>query len=170
MRKTKTQIICANCGKKSKKLANYIRFRKKKGQSNFYCSKSCCPRNNLFTKENNPSKLDEYSIFRFHLKGIKSRSKKKNVEYSITLEDLKDLWEQQNGLCAVTKLKLVTKFRNDKRLDTPYQASVDRIDNFKGYTKDNCRWVCLMFNYARNTFSDDQVLDFISKASNNIKE
>jgi hypothetical protein len=170
MPKTKIQIICAKCGKKVRKLAKSIKLGKKRGQTKFYCSKSCSPKSNLFTTENNPNKLDEYSIFRYHLKGIKDRSKKKKIESYVTLDDLKDLWEEQNGLCAVTKLKLVTKVRSEKRLDNPYQASVDRIDNSKGYSKDNCRWVCLMFNYARNTFSDKQVLDFIFKASSNIQE
>jgi hypothetical protein len=40
----------------------------------------------------------------------------------------------------------------------PFAPSVDRIDCSRGYTMDNCRVVCLIFNTARNQFSDEDVL------------
>lgn len=40
----------------------------------------------------------------------------------------------------------------------PFSPSVDRIDGSKGYTTDNCRVVCLIFNTAKNQFSDEDVL------------
>jgi hypothetical protein len=68
-------------------------------------------------------------------------------------------------LCAITGLKLVSKVFDDNQPKSPYQASLDRIDNAKGYTKDNVRFVCLMFNYARNNFTDEETLEFFKKAS-----
>ena len=42
----------------------------------------------------------------------------------------------------------------------PDQASLDRIDNSKGYVKGNVRFVALIYNYARNGFDDEAVLAF----------
>jgi hypothetical protein len=168
------QMACCHCGKLVTKDAAKTLKRLQQGQKNFFCSRSCSTINfsskYSYTKGNSPSKHDEYSIFRYHLRNMRQRCQDKNIEFSITLDDLKDLWEKQNGFCAVTKLELTAKVYKDKRLNDPYQASPDRIDNSKGYTKDNVRWVCLMFNYARNTFSDDQVLQFLSDASKSISE
>lgn len=42
----------------------------------------------------------------------------------------------------------------------PFQPSLDRIDSTRSYTKDNVRVVWLIENYARNNFSDDDVIRF----------
>ena len=39
-------------------------------------------------------------------------------------------------------------------------ASIDRIDNDLGYIEGNVRFVSVMYNYARNNFTDEQVLQF----------
>ena len=43
---------------------------------------------------------------------------------------------------------------------SPFQPSLDRIDGRRGYTKDNVRVVWLIENYARNNFSDEQLIEF----------
>jgi hypothetical protein len=180
-KKEKVEIICASCGKKIKRLFSDIEYKKKKGTSKFYCDKVCVGKSQSyrldkyrgkygFTKENNPSQHDEYSHFRYHLKGANKRSRLKHrrkKDVDITLEQLKDLWNKQNGVCAITGIKLIPRLINDEKTKHPYQASLDRIDNSKDYTLSNIRFVCLIFNYARNNFSDDQVIDFCSEATKN---
>lgn len=39
-------------------------------------------------------------------------------------------------------------------------ASLDRIDNSKGYLKGNVRFVSMMANLARSTFSDNELIRF----------
>ncbi len=41
----------------------------------------------------------------------------------------------------------------------PRAPSIDRLDNAKGYTKDNCRVICAQANLARNAFSDAQLIE-----------
>jgi hypothetical protein len=57
--------------------------------------------------------------------------------------------------------------KNNKTDKNPYQSSLDRIDNNKGYIKGNVRFVCLMFNIARNDFSDNQVIEFCKQVASN---
>lgn len=42
----------------------------------------------------------------------------------------------------------------------PKCASVDRIDNAKGYTFDNVQLVCYSANLARNSFTIETIRDF----------
>lgn len=40
------------------------------------------------------------------------------------------------------------------------QASMDRLDHKKSYTKNNIRFVSIVANIARNSFSDNQLYEF----------
>lgn len=40
----------------------------------------------------------------------------------------------------------------------PFAPSLDRVEIAKGYTPDNTRVVCMVFNFARNTWGDAPVL------------
>lgn len=184
---TKVKIICASCGKETEKRATEINRQKKKGKKLFYCNLSCAGKvNNTHLKPyqeelkrntgrgNWLRKKDIYSQFRYHLNNAKRHCKKcKKIDgINIDLEYLKTIWNNQNGKCAVTGLDLQVKHIHTKKQRTdksPYQASLDRIDNNKGYVKGNVRFVCYMFNIARNDFSDNEVLEFCQKIASNIK-
>jgi len=83
--------------------------------------------------------------------------KGRNLEFTLTYEDLVDLDEKQQSLCAISLLPLAfSTFSN-------WQASPDRIDNSIGYTKENTQLTALEFN----TFSDWSqllILELISLA------
>lgn len=178
-----TEINCANCGKKVNKPAAEIKRQRKNGKKFFYCDLKCAGKSNcshlkkyhteesiLRIQKYNKQK-DELSQFRYHLNNAKRRAKKYNREFDLDLEYLKNIWEKQVGKCAVTKLQMVQKFIHTKKNRTeksPYQASLDRIDNNKGYIKGNIRYVCFMFNIARNNFSDEEVLEFCNKAQQRV--
>ena len=181
---TKIKIMCASCGKQTEKPATEIKRQQKKGKTKFYCNLKCSGKNNcnhleIYRKQTSEiikkycgNRQDEYSPFRYHLNISKKRSQKYNRNFDLTLEFLKELWVKQNGKCAATGLVLDTKYiqtKKQRKNKSPYQASLDRIDNNKGYTKDNVRFVCYMFNIARNDFSDEQVLDFCQKVTENYK-
>jgi len=100
------------------------------------------------------------------MKVVKKSSKERNHEYNIDCKYLKELWEQQNGICPITKKRLELKDHNYSNKTQPYSASLDRIDNSKGYIKGNLRFVALIFNYARNVFSDNDVIEFCKIVSN----
>ena len=74
-----------------------------------------------------------------------------------------ELFNKQKGLCALTKIPMVMnhhKLTKDKK--TPYYASIDRLDNAKGYIKGNIQFLCLGINYMRNTFSIELTEKFIN--------
>lgn len=160
-------IICANCGKEVEKKKAEIDRQIRKGRKTFYCSRSCvgsscCSHLKKYTKENAKylegfadNRRDEYSPFRIFM-----RTSKRRKETDLDLQYLKDLWENQSGRCAITNIEMSLD-----RHHAPFQASLDRIDNDKGYIKGNVRFICLITNYARNTWDDDTVKIFISQAN-----
>ena len=176
---TKTKIICPVCSKETEKLAAEIKRQKKRGKTEFYCSLECAGKNkknlehltkfkNNFLDKKYTRQRDKYAGFRWYMKVIKKSSKKRKHFYDVDIKYLETLWEQQDGICPFTKQKLVLKKYSDDNISAPYSASIDRIDNSKGYMKGNIRFVALMFNYARNRFSDEQVIDFCKQVAFNV--
>lgn len=45
----------------------------------------------------------------------------------------------------------------------PFKPSVDRIDNSKGYTIDNIRIVWQIENYCKNTYTQEDVIEFCKR-------
>lgn len=90
----------------------------------------------------------------------KNRSKKKKwTDYELDTAFLMELWEKQNGKCALSgKEMLIRTSRSDDLF--PYVVSVDRIDSSLGYRKANVQLVCVGANLLKNSMSMDQFLDF----------
>ena len=88
-----------------------------------------------------------------------SRSKKLSIE--ITENDIKELYEKQKGLCALTGIKMThLAYQNDisNRKINNHNISVDRINSSKGYTKDNVQLVCAAVNIMKSDFIEDDLL------------
>lgn len=174
---TTIDIVCNYCGKKSAKKLAEINRQKKKGREAFYCNLTCAGKDNVdhlhkYAGKFNANlvsnnRLDKYTEFRWYIKNVIKNSKKRNQKYDVDLEYLSVVWKSQNGICPFTKQKLELRTHSNKEKASPYSASLDRIDNTKGYIRDNIRFVALIFNYARNTFSDEQVLQFCRQVASN---
>ena len=172
-----TKMFCFTCGKEIYRTLRELKKAKKRNQKRFFCNKVCVgdtalrDKRGSFAKGNQEcsNRKDEFTPFRYHFGKAKQRSIRYSRDFNIDLEFLKKLWDSQNGKCAVTGIPLTHKFYYDfePQIKSPYQASLDRIDNSKGYTKNNVRFVCLMFNYARNTFDETEVIQFCKKVANN---
>ena len=52
----------------------------------------------------------------------------------------------------------------------PFAPSPVRIDNSKGYTKENVQWVCWMYNQMRGQATDSDVDKFLAAIINFNKE
>lgn len=78
----------------------------------------------------------------------KYRAKKKNIEFSIKFEDL-----NIPEYCPVFGFKLQTM--GGKRTETSY--SIDRLDNSKGYTKENTRVISWKANQYKGNMTIKEV-------------
>lgn len=110
------------------------------------------------------NQADIYTPFRFILKCLKNSNRK---DCLVDLEILRELWENQKGLCAFTQLPMdLPTHSNYKEIDFYKAASIDRIDNTLPYTKDNIQYVLRPLNYAKNNQSNDSFLQFLLTLSN----
>jgi hypothetical protein len=115
-------------------------------------------------------RTDEFSPFRLFISHAVTRmkyTKRKEMFCDLDLSYLKSLWDKQNGICPYTGIKMILyPTPQQKRTKNAIQASLDRIDSSKGYIKGNVEFVCLAINYAKNGFSKQEMLDFLSILKN----
>lgn len=90
------------------------------------------------------------------LEAARSRTKKKGLELDIDLDFLLELYNKQNGKCALTNISFTFE-RNKPGVKNflPHNPSIDKIDPFGGYTKNNIRIVLVAVNLALNNFGED---------------
>lgn len=84
-------------------------------------------------------------IWNKYIKG----AKKRNLAFKISPEDVFNTFKNQNGLCALSKAKLICDSFNSSKINW----SIDRIDNDKDYTPDNIMLVTKQINMFRNRCS-----------------
>jgi hypothetical protein len=168
-------VVCENpnCRKLfGKPLAEFNRS--KKLERPHYCSQSCWGKHkgslNFKNKANrdtsylrNIIRTDDLSRFRYHLRVMKKSAKHRKNECNVTLEQLNNLWNKQKGICPYTGWELIilpstTQYETTDL--TINRASVDRIDSSLGYLLDNIHFVAVIANFAKNSFTEQELLDF----------
>lgn len=81
---------------------------------------------------------------------------------TLTLLEIKRVWDRQSGKCVYTNIDLVLPGTPHWKSSPQYKrASVDRIDSNGGYIKENIQIVSQSINYAKNTMTHDQMMEMI---------
>ena len=113
----------------------------------------------------NKTRLDQYSSFKYSLNKARSRSKSRGEATDLTLEYLKEIWENQKGLCSYTNIKMeMPRSSQDEDIKkSPTKLSLDRIDPNIGYIQGNVEFVCYCVNVMKNDFTKDQMITFINQ-------
>lgn len=153
-----TQSWCAQCRK------NYLKEYKKTHASHIRdLMKKWRSKNREYYRE---SKYEYYSSIPGRLSELnaraKIRAKKKNIKYDLSTEILSNLWEQQGGLCALTKLPMQIPIERHGKA-SPFSPSIDRIDSSLGYVKDNIRLVTFIANCSLHDYGEE-IFQTIAKA------
>lgn len=162
----KIDLTCEVCGKAFSREKGEVNRNRKLGRR-VYCSLACVGRDNNdhldeYKKSPPPpncrTTTDELSPFRWHLRNIRRRQR----DSELTLRDLKERWDYQKGQCPFTGWQLLNPIdsRRSRLPHTIDRASVDRIDSSKPYTKDNIQFVSMMAQFAKNSWSDEDVYRF----------
>ena len=86
-------------------------------------------------------------------KRAKDRAKKRGLDFSITKDFVVSCLA--TGHCAATNLPFDMVFCEEKI--NPLTPSLDRINPMLGYTVNNTRMVCWIFNRAKGDGSDEDV-------------
>lgn len=67
---------------------------------------------------------------------------------------------QNRYRCAKTGIHLRLAHPVTGKSLNAFAPSIDRVDSSLGYTPENCQLVCLIYNHAKNTYSEDDLLKF----------
>ena len=85
-------------------------------------------------------------------------TKRRHNENTLTVDDVIEMYEVQNGLCYWFKIPLIPSLIKKH----PQQPSLDRIDRLRGYTKENVVLTCYSANIGRNETDVDTWKNFIN--------
>lgn len=134
--------ICRECNKEFQ------------GHSNVrYCSQECQNKkaNEVKRKQyGRISNLDHFIKEKLSLASLRGK-------YEVTLDynDIRKLWDEQKGLCALSKVPM-TYFKGRGKVNT--NLSLDRIDSSKPYELGNVQLVCVQVNYMKSDLNKEQLL------------
>ena len=165
----KIRVRCSYCTRSVWKEEREVRRRRRQGHRKFFCNRSCAITAQL-KKKPRPvlanlrpgNRKDLYTPFRWFL--LRARQRPQHGSVTLSLDDLRVLWELQKGICPITGWALILpeSAMGWKDGPSPRNASLDRLNHRVGYVPGNVRFVSLMANLARHMFSDDELRGFCS--------
>lgn len=147
------KVKCSGCGKEFEMRSGRYTTRHRQNRGIHYCNKQCfC----VYVRKN---------PFGYFIDKSKHRNR---YEHNIDIDHLKEVWENQKGICPYTGIKMILPeskkaFRRCRSIE---KASLDRIDTTKGYIKGNVEFVCQGINFAKHDYSKEEVLQFVNKIKN----
>lgn len=98
-----------------------------------------------------------------HIK--RTSNKRKIKEITITPEYAYSIFVKQNKNCALTKLPIIIS--NTNKYNT---ASIDRIDNTKGYIENNIQWLHKDINMMKRIYNQDYFIQMCKLVAGGVCE
>ena len=92
---------------------------------------------------------------------VKEGAKRRNLEFAITLTEVWELYEKQNRKCALSGVEIIFGPTGKNT------ASIDRIDNKRGYILDNIQILHKDINIMKNKFEQEYFIGVCQKISKN---
>lgn len=131
---------CEKCGKGFSSTRSRQRF----------CSDDCRGFLNRTTADQY-SRIDgDHSLYLNRLLYKRNNVEGKSRE-NITREQLMDLWQKQDGRCAISNVPMTCRAKRGEKF--PYNASIDRIVPGAPYEFGNIQLVCTVINSLMKDFS-----------------
>jgi len=142
--------VCFKC----KEQSSYEFFFEHKLTPDGYHSwcKKCCTEANIKSRNKQNATIEGRA--RVFLLNAKRGAAKRGHEFSLTIKDVADCWDEQQQICAYSGRQMTLL---PSQLNT---VSIERIDSSIGYTKDNTILVCHAVNRMKSDFEFDDFYNF----------
>jgi hypothetical protein len=88
----------------------------------------------------------------------------RGYSWEVTLDDINDLYEEQNKVCELSGISI-----GWSESGWEHTASIDRVDNNKGYTVDNIQLVHKQVNMMRGSLTVPDFLKFCQAVADKVK-
>lgn len=159
--KNKFLVKCIVCGVTEK----YEFLHQLKNGNSLMCKK--CSIKNIKRNRRKPRMLTKDISF-IIFNNIRRQANIRNIEFNISPNYLQDLLIFQNYKCKLSNLDIsLSKTINGKKDREENTASLDRIDNNKGYIENNVQWVHKKVNYMKHILNNDEFINICKMISNN---
>lgn len=93
---------------------------------------------------------------------ITKDAKKRNLEFSITIQEAWNKFLKQKRMCALSSSPIYFPINTTTNASN-YTASLDRIDSSQGYTKNNTQWVHKDINMMKHKFEQNYFIKWCKK-------
>jgi len=98
---------------------------------------------------------------------VKAGAIKRGLEFTITIEEAWGLFIKQDKKCSLSGLSIgFAKTRREHMVGRKTTASLDRIDNNKGYIIDNVQWVHKDVNMMKHCHNQEYFLNMCKLITN----
>lgn len=150
-------LICHICGQylpvEKFDLTDHYPYR----DNHDYRCKECKIKQNREARNKYSDETRLYKILQERYLGAKLRAETKNIPFNITKEFLKELWDKQNGLCAISGIKMTYEMDLGR---IPTNISIDQINPKEGYTQNNIQLIYMAVNQMKSDLSMEQLYEF----------
>lgn len=119
--------------------------------------KTCGCRTGIQTKRNWQGYGD---IPKNYWSSLIKNANQRQISVEINIKDLDDLWKEQNAKCSLSGWTISLQEKT---------ASLDRIDNSKGYLINNIQWVHKNMNKMKSIFPQEMFIEMCQAVSNHQK-
>jgi hypothetical protein len=143
---------CPNCGD----VQNYLRLCYAK--ESLRLGKVCKKCSNRETDNCHRGYYNNMPVTWF--KKAKTNAEIRNIEFSITIEDVYNLIVKNNFKCALSGMDI-----SFNSFGLKHPASIDRIDSKIGYTKENIQIVHKDINFMKQSYSQEYFVEMCNLVS-----
>lgn len=96
-----------------------------------------------------------------------NNAKKRNIPVNISIDDVKNLYDKQNGCCAISRIRMTTTYvPGQAKWSKIHNVSVDRINSSEGYTVSNIQLVCAIVNTMKWDLKQSDFIDICKIIAN----
>lgn len=147
-------VVCRSCD--NKKILEKSKISRSK---NCGCKKGRATKKALKQPPGSKGMVKLYKTYQY---GAKSRG----LEFNLSLEFFAQITKKNCAYCGVSPKQKSPKTSASQREDTKQHQvyiynGIDRVDNSKGYTEDNCAPCCKFCNYTKKTHTKEEFMDWI---------
>lgn len=139
-------FVCKTC------MMYYPDIQEKSG-SNHLCKK-CRSKEN----DDNLEKIFKHKIHNCNSICRNRKGNRKNM--NLCVEYLQHLYQQQNGLCYISKIKMSLKTHSN------FNISIERINEADGYVKENIKFICIEFQNGHQQWTPTKFNEFCNNYYN----
>lgn len=105
--------------------------------------------------------IKKHANYKNYISTLLNHTSKRKKQYNLDIQYLIDLYESQNGSCAISGIEMTYDYGK-----TATNISIDRIDSNIGYIKGNIQLTCYIANIMKNKFSTIDFINFCEKIVN----